>query len=108
MRSLLRLTFTVSITALLSLSINATELDSIGSFDFPTSGSPEAHAHFTLGVGYLHSFGWKQVQEEFKKAQAIEPDFALATALYTDLLSLWNDDSLAAVQEARRYLASNR
>ena len=57
---------------------HAAELDRIGSFDFPTSGSPAAQAHFILGVGYLHSFGMTQAQREFRLAQEIEPDFAMA------------------------------
>lgn len=56
----------------------AAELDRIGTFDFPTSGSPAAQEHFILGVGYLHSFGMTQAQAEFRLAQEIEPDFAMA------------------------------
>ena len=33
--------------------IHAAELDRIGTFDFPTSGSPAAQEHFIRGVGYL-------------------------------------------------------
>jgi tetratricopeptide (TPR) repeat protein len=61
-----------------SLAVQAADLENIGNFDFPTSGSPEAQQHFILGVGYLHSFGWKQARDEFRKAQEIEPDFAMA------------------------------
>lgn len=56
----------------------AAEFDQIGTFDFPTSGTPAAQAHFLKGVGYLHSFGMTQAQEEFRKAQEIQPDFAMA------------------------------
>lgn len=58
--------------------IQSAELDRIGTFDFPTSGSPAAQEHFILGVGYLHSFGMTQAQREFRLAQEIEPDFAMA------------------------------
>jgi tetratricopeptide (TPR) repeat protein len=54
------------------------DLDRIGTFDFPTSASGEAQRHFELGVGYLHSFGMTQAQAEFRKAQEIDPDFAMA------------------------------
>ena len=54
------------------------QLDSVGALDFPTSGSPEAQAHFLRGVSILHSFGWKQAIAEFQAAQRIEPDFAMA------------------------------
>ena len=62
----------------LSVFISAAELERIGSFEFPTSASGAAQEHFLLGVGYLHSFGWKQARVEFRKAQDIDPDFALA------------------------------
>lgn len=56
----------------------AAELDRIGTFDFPTSGSPAAQEHFILGVGYLHSFGMTQAQRAFRRAQELDPDFAMA------------------------------
>lgn len=56
----------------------AAEFDQIGTFDFPTSGSPAAQEHFILGVGYLHSFGLTQAQGEFRKAQELDPNFAMA------------------------------
>ena len=43
----------------LSTTAWAAEHDSVGTFDFPTSGSPQAQEHFELGVGYLHSFGFE-------------------------------------------------
>ena len=54
------------------------QFDSVGSLDFPTSGSPEAQQHFLRGVAILHSFGWKQAIAEFQTAQRIEPAFAMA------------------------------
>lgn len=68
----------ILVFALFSSFSLAAELDQIGTFDFPTSGSPAAQEHFLLGVGYLHSFGMTQAQEEFRKAQEIQPDFAMA------------------------------
>lgn len=66
------------LTPVLTPAVNASEFDQIGSFSFPTSGSGEAQRHFELGVGYLHSFGMTQAQAEFKAAQEIDPDFAMA------------------------------
>ena len=54
------------------------QFDSVGSLDFPTSGSPEAQQHFLRGVAILHSFGWKQAIAELQTAQRIEPAFAMA------------------------------
>ena len=74
----LNLIFVLGIVLFLSISTRAAELEQIGTFDFPSSGSEEAHKHFTLGVGYLHSFGWKQARDEFRMAQELDPGFALA------------------------------
>jgi len=54
------------------------ELQDVGSLGFKNSGSKEAQPYFLRGVGLLHSFGWKQAISEFKKAQEVDPDFALA------------------------------
>ena len=54
------------------------QLENVGSLSFPTSASPEAQRHFLRGVAILHSFGWKQAIESFKRAQQAQPDFALA------------------------------
>jgi hypothetical protein len=54
------------------------QLENVGSLSFPTSGSPEAQRHFLRGVAILHSFGWKQAITEFKRAQELQPDFAMA------------------------------
>lgn len=75
--SLLTVTSSLLI-AVFSNSAFSAEFDQIGSFDFPTSGSPAAQQHFELGVGYLHSFGMTQAQAEFRAAQEIDPDFAMA------------------------------
>ena len=61
-----------------TLPLQAAEMDDVGTIVFPTSGSPEAQKHFLRGVATLHSFGWKQARTEFKKAQEIDPGFAMA------------------------------
>ncbi|MGH9335594.1 MAG: hypothetical protein ACRD21_17810, partial [Vicinamibacteria bacterium] len=50
----------------------------VGTVDFETSATPAAQADFLRGVAILHSFGFEDAIEVFQKAQAIEPDFALA------------------------------
>ena len=64
---------------LVSFSTHAAEIDRVGTYDFPTSTSnAEAQDHFIMGVGYLHSFGFTQAQEAFRRAQEADPDFAMA------------------------------
>jgi tetratricopeptide (TPR) repeat protein len=61
-----------------SVALASTASAQVGEVHFTTSASPEAQEHFLRGVAILHSFGFKDAIEEFQKAQAIEPDFALA------------------------------
>ena len=56
----------------------AAQFANVGSLNFPTSATGEAQQHFLRGVAVLHSFGWEQAQEQFRAAQEIEPDFAMA------------------------------
>ena len=63
--------------ALLTAPVSA-QFDNVGTISFPTSGSPQAQQHFLRGVAILHSFGWKQAIAEFKQAQKLQPDFAMA------------------------------
>lgn len=71
-----RLACVVTVLALASPSF--AQFDNVGTLSFPTSASPEAQRHFLRGVAILHSFGWKQAIAEFKRAQELQPDFALA------------------------------
>lgn len=50
----------------------------LGRTEFPTSGSPAAQEHFLRGALLLHSFEYPDAAEEFRKAQALEPGFAMA------------------------------
>ena len=72
------LTVVVALTLLVGVAHAEAQFASVGSLDFPTSGSPAAQEHFLRGVAILHSFGWKQAIAEFQAAQQIEPDFAMA------------------------------
>jgi hypothetical protein len=50
---------------------------SLGTVDFPTSGSPQAQAHFLRGVAALHAFWYPVALDEFRAATRIEPDFMM-------------------------------
>ena len=72
---------TSALFALVALTLGGpahTQFENVGTIDFPTSATEEAQQHFLRGVAILHSFGWKQAIEQFRAAQALEPDFALA------------------------------
>ncbi len=61
-----------------SATLPAADLKDVGSLNFENSGSEAAQPHFLRGIGFLHSFGWKQAIAEFRQAQEIDPDFAMA------------------------------
>ena len=67
----------IAVFTLMSLPAKA-QFENVGSIEFPTSESGEAQQHFLRGVAILHSFGWEQAQEQFRAAQEIAPDFAMA------------------------------
>ncbi|GMV07077.1 MAG: hypothetical protein AMXMBFR53_33520 [Gemmatimonadota bacterium] len=50
----------------------------LGTVDFPNSGAPAAQADFTRGVLLLHSFEFEDAALAFRRAQDVDPDFALA------------------------------
>ena len=50
----------------------------LGRTDFPSSGSAAAQPDFLRGVLLLHSFEYADAAEEFRKAQAADPGYALA------------------------------
>ena len=89
------LTLSLAIPASLSANLPA-QLDSVGSLNFPTSGSADAQRYFLRGVAILHSFGWKQAIEQFQLAQKAQPDFAMAywgeTLCYNHPLNALADD----------------
>ncbi|MCG8414998.1 MAG: hypothetical protein MI746_12335 [Pseudomonadales bacterium] len=76
----LRLFFSAIIAfCVISLSAQAADIPRVGTYDFPTSTqNAEAQEQFMLGVGYLHSFGFTQAQAAFRRAQELDPDFAMA------------------------------
>lgn len=51
---------------------------SLGSIDFPTSGSQPAQREFVAGVLALHSFWYAEARERFRRAQELDPEFGMA------------------------------
>ncbi|HEX6159781.1 MAG TPA: hypothetical protein VF111_06420, partial [Thermoanaerobaculia bacterium] len=50
----------------------------VGEVAFANSGAPEAQAPFRRGLALLHNFEYPDAAEEFRKAQQIDPSFAMA------------------------------
>ncbi len=84
-------------------------VEGLGALAFPTSGAPEAQGDFLRGVLLLHSFEYGDAAEAFRRAQEIDPDFALAywgeAMTYTH--PVWNEkDREAGARALARYAAS--
>ncbi|MEA2693015.1 MAG: hypothetical protein QOJ16_2402 [Acidobacteriota bacterium] len=50
----------------------------VGEIAFANSGAGAAQAPFLRGLALLHNFEYPDAAEQFRKAQAIDPDFAMA------------------------------
>jgi tetratricopeptide (TPR) repeat protein len=66
----------VSILALCA-AVASAQPAGLGTVAFPTSGSPQAQAHFLRGVAALHSFWYPVALEEFRAATRLEPEFMM-------------------------------
>lgn len=81
-------------------------IEGLGSLSFPNSGAPEAQEDFLRGVLLLHSFEYERAAGAFRRAQEIDPDFALAYwgEAMTHNHPVWNEqDREAALMALARY-----
>src|SRR5687767_15775934 len=62
---------------LLVFGSNAQE-SQLGRVEFPTSGSPQAQAHFWRALAALHSFWYEEALEAFRESTKFELDFMMA------------------------------
>ena len=75
----------------------------LGSLDFPTSTrSPEAQEAFIRGALLLHSFEYGDAAAEFRRAEALDPGFAMAYwgEAMTENHPVWNQRNAKAAREA--------
>src|SRR4030095_14819895 len=57
--------------------LDASAQSQLGKVVFPTSGSPEAQAHFLRGLAALHSFWFEEALDEFRASTKIDPNFVM-------------------------------
>ncbi|HEV2063747.1 MAG TPA: hypothetical protein VGS00_04275 [Thermoanaerobaculia bacterium] len=79
----------------------------LGRIDFQTSGRAAAQPHFLRGALLLHSFEYPDAAEEFRKAEAAEPGFAMAYwgEAMTHNHPLWKEQDREAARRALEKLA---
>lgn len=101
-----RLLFPILFLALASSDVASAQL---GTIDFPTSGPSAAQAHFVTGVLYLHSFEYESALKEFKEAQRLSPNFAMAywgeSMTYTH--PVWDEQDSTAARAALARLGAD-
>ncbi len=81
----------------------------LGKIDFPTSAkNPQAQAAFIRGMLLLHLFEYPFAREEFRTAQEIEPNFAMAYwgEAMTYNHPLWDRQDLTAAREVLMKLSA--
>jgi tetratricopeptide (TPR) repeat protein len=66
----------VVLIVLLVVGANAQE-SQLGRVEFPTSGSPQAQAHFLRGLAALHSFWYEEAAEAFRESTKADPEFMM-------------------------------
>jgi tetratricopeptide (TPR) repeat protein len=73
----------------------------LGRVEFPTSGSPQAQAHFLRGLAALHSFWYEEALEAFRESTKVEPDFAMG--YWGEAMAhnhpLWSEQDITAGRE---------
>ena len=78
------------------------ETVSLGNIDFKVTSTPEATDAFEKGVLLLHSFMYSDAADEFRKAQEMDSDFAMA--YWGEALSynhpLWSEQDYEKANEA--------
>jgi len=72
----------------------------VGEVAFANSGSPAAQAPFLRGLALLHNFEYPDAAAEFRKAQEIDPGFAMAYwgEAMTHNHAIWMQQDLAAAR----------
>ena len=82
----------------------------LGTVNFPTSAGPSAQREFETGVQWMHSFEYDKAAQAFKRAQALEPGFAMAywgeAMSYTH--PVWNEQDMERATTAFARLAPTR
>lgn len=102
---------TKAVALLASISIaSAAHAQELGSISFPTSGSAAAQPEFVRGVLFMHSFEYPSAADAFRRAQAIDPKFAMAywgeALTYTH--QVWNQQDVDKARAALQRLGPTR
>lgn len=90
-----------SVILICVLAIGVTTQESqLGRVEFPTSGSPQAQAHFLRGLAALHSFWYEEAAEAFRESTKVDPEFSMGYwgEAMTHNHPLWSEQDPAAAR----------
>ena len=95
---------------LLSSALTLTRQSSLGSVSFENSGSPAAQESFLAGLAQLHNFEYAAAADLFRRAQQIDPGFAMAYwgEAMTYNHPVWMEQDRGAARKALARLAPTR
>ena len=105
----MRQTVLLLLFALLLVSSTAPAQTEVGEVSFANSGSAVAQDPFLRGLALLHNFEYADAAEQFRKAQAADPDFAMAYwgEAMTYNHPVWMQQDLAAARAVLARLGAN-
>src|SRR5215470_12033059 len=67
-----------ALTLILGCASSYAQQQGFGQVSFANSGSAAAQPEFLLGLAQLHNFEYPDAADHFRKAQQVDPDFAMA------------------------------
>lgn len=107
MRTVQKMTMCLALASTMLLNSAFAESLELGEVEFPTSGAKKAQKEFIVGLLYLHSFEYGDAAEAFKRAQEIDPEFAMAYwgEAMTYNHPLWHQQAKKPAVDALRRLA---
>ena len=70
--------FTAAIVFAPSAALGRVDLSDVGEVQLKNKGAKKAQQAFLHGLAQLHNFEYDFAAEDFREAQRIDPDFALA------------------------------
>src|ERR1700704_5912252 len=92
---------TTTALILLFCSANTLAQQDVGEVAFANSGAPAAQVDFLRGLAQLHNFEYDDAAEHFRKAEQLDPDFAMAFwgEAMTENHPVWHEQDLVTARQ---------